>query len=108
MSLNNIELIEDKVAFKFLEEVDSAGFSGKSKSGIIVKQDEENQVNQARWGIVIQTAPSVTEVTEGEYILVEPLGWTSGLEIDESDEEKFWITTESRIMAVSDEAPKDV
>lgn len=104
--MKNFKLIEKKIAFRFLEEVNNQGFTGKSESGIIVQRSDENQVNQARWAEALKCADSVTEVQEGDYILIEPLGWTNQLEITEVDEDKFWVTTEDRVMAVTDEEPK--
>lgn len=103
--MKNLTLLENKIAFEFLEDTGSSGFSAKSSAGIIVNQKEENQVGKARWGKVIKQAKSVTEVSTGDYILVEPMGWTLGLKLDEVEEETFWITTEDRIMAVTNKEP---
>lgn len=103
--MDNLKLIENKVAFTFLEDSEHNGFSQTTASGIIVKQDEEQQVKQARWGEVVSCAPSVTEVAVGDYILIEPLGWTTALELEEVEIDKFWMTTEDRIMAVTSTEP---
>jgi hypothetical protein len=104
--MQKLKLIEDKVAFRFLEDVDNSGFSGKTESGLLVKRSDDNQVNTPRWGTVLKCADDVTEVKEGDYILIEPLGWTTALEFEEISDDSFWITTEAKIMAVSDEEPK--
>jgi hypothetical protein len=104
--MENFNLIENKIAFQFVEEVSNQGFTGKSEGGIIVQRSDENQVNQPRWAKAIKCADAVTEVQEGDYILIEPLGWTNQLTVDEIDEDRFWVTTEDRVMAVSDEEPK--
>lgn len=101
----NIDLIENKIAFEFLEDITNGSFTNTTESGIIVQRDAPNQVKEARWGVVTKCARNVTEVEEGDYILMEPLGWTNRLEVDEVSDDAFWVTTEDRIMAVSKEAP---
>lgn len=104
--MKNIKLIEDKIAFKFLEDTDGNGFSSTTEAGLIVQRQDDKQVNVPRWGVALKCADAVTEIKEGEYILIEPLGWTTSLELSEVYDEKFWVTTESKVMAVSDEEPK--
>lgn len=106
--MENIHLIEDKIAFVFLENIGSRGFSNKTESGIIVQESEKNQLDRARWGKVINCSPNVTEVENSQFILIEPLGWTNSIKMDEFTEDEFWITTESKIMAVSDTEPDNL
>lgn len=101
----HLNLIEDKIAFKFLEDINNGSFSQTTSAGIIVQEKNENQLKKARWGVVIKCAPSVTEVEEGDTILIEPLGWTNSMEFNEIEEDEFWITTEDKIMAVSVDSP---
>lgn len=103
--MKKVDLIENKIAFLFLENVNNKGFSGKTESGIIVQQSEQNQIDQARWGEVIKCSPEVSEIDEGQFILIEPMGWTPGIQLEELEEDTFWITTEDRIMAVADTKP---
>lgn len=103
--MENLQLIENKIAFEFLEDVDSAGFNNKTQSGIIIQEKQETQVDRARWGKVLKCSKNVSDVSVGDFILLEPLGWTSSIDLDCVDSEKFWITTEDRIMAVSEEQP---
>lgn len=103
--MKQLKLIEDKIAFEFLEKTSSRGFSNETESGLIVQESEKNQLDRARWGKVLSCSPNVTEVEESQFILIEPMGWTPGIELDEVEEDVFWITTEGRIMAVSDTEP---
>lgn len=103
--MENVDLIEKKIAFEFLEDVDSTGFNNKTASGIIIQEQQKNQVDRPRWGRVLKCAHGVTEVAVSDFILVEPLGWTPAIELDETGSKKFWITTEDRIMAVGDAKP---
>lgn len=101
---NEIELVGNKIAFEFLEEYEKGGFSNKSRGGIYFRESQENQLEKARWARVLLTGPEVSEVEEGEYVLVEPLRWTTSLEVGDY-EGRFWMTDETGIMAVSDEVP---
>jgi len=101
---NEIELLDNKIAFQFLENISNKSFKSTTKSGIILAESPESQVGKARWGQVLMVGPDVSEVRNSEYILIEPLSWTTGLELDSHDEE-FWMTTEDRILAVSEEYP---
>lgn len=100
-----VDLVGDKVAFEFLDDVSNNKFKTTTKAGIILAESAENQVGAARWGLVISTGPDVNELEVGDYILIEPLRWTTALEIDEYESE-FWITDQKSVMAVSNELPE--
>lgn len=102
---NKIELLEDKIAFLFLENIANKTFKSVTKSGIILSEKAENQVGKARWGRVEAVGPNVRDAKEGDFILMEPLRWTTGLEID-SDTAEFWITDEKSVLAISKEYPE--
>jgi len=103
--MESLALIEDKIAFTFLEDVSKEGFSNTTESGIIVKQKQENQINIPRWGKAIKCSPNVTDVNVGDYILIEPMGWTPGVELGDVNEDIFWLTTEAKVMVTSDDYP---
>lgn len=100
-----IELVGKNIAFEFLGDLESGGFNSRSRGGIIYRERSEDQVGQARWAKVIMVGPEVTEVHPDEFILIEPLRWTTALSLDTYDG-KFWITQEKEIMAISDQAPE--
>lgn len=101
----NLDLLEDKIAFTFIENISNKTFKSVTKSGIILSEKAENQVGKARWGRVEAVGPKVIDVKEGNFALIEPLRWTTGLELDEIQSE-FWITDEKSVLAVSEEFPE--
>lgn len=100
-----LELLSDKVAFLFLENMANNTFKSVTKSGIILAEKTENQVGKARWGKVLLVGPDAQELEVGDFILVEPLRWTTALDLDNSGDE-FWMTDEKSVMAVSKEYPE--
>lgn len=102
---NVIDVLDDKVVFQFLDEIDGESFKTIRKSGIIVAETQDNQVGEARWAKVLMIGPDVSEVEKDDFILIEPLRWTTGLKVSGFDS-KFWMTDEKSVMAVSDEAPQ--
>lgn len=101
-----ITLNKGAIAFKFLQDVELGKFHTRTESGIIVKEDEDKQMSEPRWGIALSVGDEVTDVKEGDYILITPLRWTTELEIDDYSE-KFWITDEKEVMLISDEKPQN-
>lgn len=97
----NIEVIEDKILFQFLEDVQNKSFSQVSSGGIIIQESQHNQLQTPRYAKVLKIGPDVNDVNEGETVLIEPLKWTTAIEIDEV-EETFWITDEKSILAISE------
>lgn len=105
-NLGKIKPINTKVLFQFVEDIDNSAFTGKTKGGLYVVENEENQINRHRWGKVLAIGPEVptSEVDVGDFILMEPLGWTNHMSLsDNPDEEKFWFTDLEKIILVGDE-----
>lgn len=103
MSLKNLKALNDKIIFKFVQDTAGNMFRETTKSGITVMENKEKQLQAPRWGVVVTVGKDVSaEIYEGLYILVEPLMWTLHLEYDS---EKFWVTSEPKVLAVSDTEP---
>lgn len=102
---DKIELLNDKIAFRFIEDRPNSNFRTLSKTGIIVAESTEKLVGKARWGEVILIGPDVNDVKEKDYILVEPLRWTTELEL-EGVPDGFWMTDEKSVLAVSEDFPE--
>lgn len=100
-----LELLNDKVAFVFLENMANKSFKSVTKAGIILAEKAENQVGKARWGKVLLLGPDVVELEIGDYVLIEPLRWTTALDLDNTGDE-FWMTDEKSVMAISKEYPE--
>jgi co-chaperonin GroES (HSP10) len=107
IKLVDVKPLNTKILFKFVERVHSNAFHGKTKSGIEVIELPNNQLKQNRWGEVIATGPDIAdeEISPGEYILIEALGWTEGLTLNVNDDIKFWFTDLKKIICVSDTIP---
>lgn len=108
--LTAIKPINTKILFQFVEDLDNSTFRQKTQAGIFIVENEENKVNQHRWGKVLAVGPEVGDlVSVGEYILIEALGWTNWMSLDfsEKDAERFWFTDLEKVMCVTDENPLD-
>lgn len=108
-----IKPIKDRILFKFLEDLDNTSFHQKTESGIFVVEKKENQVDDERWGKVMAVGPEVEKtglVKVGDYILMEALGWTNGMQIEEAGpsegDKRFWFTKLDKVICVSDEEPE--
>jgi len=88
--------------------VTDMNFKGRSlSSGIILLGDDgKTEGIRPRWGKVYAVGPEQTDVTPGQWILIEHGRWTRGVEVEINDVE-FTIrrVDASSIMMVSDEEP---
>jgi hypothetical protein len=91
------------IIFRFLEEASGGGFV-PSSGGLIqlVKQNLDHN-REPKWGQVILIGPAVNpEIQIGDYILIEPLMWTPGFDVEDL---KCWKTDSDKVMIVSTEVP---
>jgi len=95
-----VSLFEDKIAFRFEEEIVNRGFVNKTESGLYVQEEHSKQLQHPRWGVVFQVGPDCFEVKEGDMILIESLMWTNGIDLEENKDEEFWITRERNVIAI--------
>lgn len=103
-ALKKLKPINDRIIFVFLQNIEGSQFQETTKSGIQIIESKDKQLKGARWGKVISVGENVSsEIYEGLYILIEPLSWTLHVEFQR---EKFWNTSEDRILAVSTESPQ--
>lgn len=94
--------LKDAIYFAFNEDATEGRINSKSSSGILIATDMKYQdQKEARWGIVLAKGPEVPDdIVVGEYILVEPLQWTTMMNYDDV---RFWKTDYTKIMATSAE-----
>ena len=81
----------------------------KSAGGIIV-QSADGKVNgiKPRWAKVYKVGSEVTDIKEGQWILIEHGRWTRKIKIDDGEGEKDFQKVEVKsILAVADEKPND-
>lgn len=97
-----VSLFEDKIAFRFKEEIVNGGFVNTTESGLLIQEDHSKQLNEPRWGVVMQTGPDCTEVEEGDIILIEAPMWTNGIEVEDEGIEDFWLTREQNVICIQD------
>jgi len=98
--------LNNKIIFQFLSDVDgnTTLFKEKTDSGIIVMSDTDKSSKAPRWGKIVALGKDVcAEITKDTYILVEPMMWTERIEHDGMS---LWQTDDEKILAVTDEEPK--
>lgn len=108
MGLESVKPIHSRIMFQFIEDIDNKTFQSESPGGIALVEDRSNQVSQDRWGKVLKLGHEVdtTLVSEGEYILIEALGWTNSMTLEDSVlAEKFWFTDIDKVICVSEDCP---
>lgn len=91
--------VKDHVIFQFVEKHLGNRFINEAHSGLLISSEDTYQTNLPRWGRATHVGPDVTDVQPGDYIMIEPGKWTTGFRVND---EKFWKTDESVIMATSD------
>jgi co-chaperonin GroES (HSP10) len=75
--------------------------------GIVLRSDNAKAHGvYPRWGRVYAVGPEQTEISVGQWILVEHGRWTRGVKIDDGEGEKTIQKIDlNAILAVSDEEP---
>jgi len=96
-----IEAINNNIIFTFVEDVTQTRFVNSSEAGFIISSLDGNQTLYPRWGKVISAGPDVTEIKDGDYILIEPGKWTTAYYVDKVT--RIWKTDADCVIAVSDE-----
>jgi len=107
MAVDIVRPVNTKILFQFVEDVQNSKFTGKTESGIIVTERDDKQVKRNRWGKVLAKGPDVVgEIEDGNYILIEALGWTTTMELDEvNPDQRYWFTDHEKVLLVSEEEP---
>lgn len=107
MAVDLVRPVNTKILFQFVEDVQNSKFTGKTDSGLVLIERDDNQVKRNRWGKVLAIGPDVVEeITVGSYVLIEALGWTTTMELNETNEgERFWFTEHEKILLVSEDEP---
>jgi co-chaperonin GroES (HSP10) len=103
MNKESIRPLHDKIFFTFVEDLSSTTFRPTSKFGIILTDDKSfSEGSKPQWGKVWKIGAEVSEaIKAGLYILIEPGKWTTRINVDN---EPFWMTEESFVMATADDA----
>lgn len=96
--------IGKSILFKFVQNVDSTNFENKLDWGFVIKAPTEDS-SQPRWGVIQSLGSECTDLSVGDYILIEPLMWTNFVEHDGS---KYWRTTADKIILSSNSTVSDI
>jgi co-chaperonin GroES (HSP10) len=83
-------------------------FSGRQlSSGIVLLGDDRTTAGiRPRWARVYATGPEQTDVTPGQWIMVEHGRWSRGIEVEINDEQfTLRLVDPKSIIFVSDEEP---
>jgi hypothetical protein len=95
-----IEAVRNYVVFTFVEDIYGDRFINSAGGAIILTSDDKSQTTYPRWGKVVNVGPDVTEITPGEYVLIEPGKWTTHFYVDGL---RYWKTDEDKILCTADE-----
>lgn len=98
----NLRLTKERILFQFLDSTTNGNFKNQTAWGFEF-QRKEDEIKEARWGRVTKIGANVTQVAPGQYILIEPMMWTTGVDLDGST---YWATAEEKVLLVSDDHPK--
>jgi hypothetical protein len=96
-----LKILGHKIIFKFVQEVTDGKFKASTDWGFQIKTQNDDP-KFARWGKVVDFGPEVADIEAGDYVLIEPLMWTTYMEIDDG---KVWGTNRDKIIAVSKTEP---
>jgi hypothetical protein len=99
-----LELLSDSIAFTFVQEISAGSFDNQTSWGFTIK-NKENDVKVPRWGVVLDVGPDVKNVKKKDYILIEPLMWTSKVVINDIN---IWRTTEPNVIGRTETPPSDI
>jgi co-chaperonin GroES (HSP10) len=99
--MSTLRPLGNTILFTFLDATSgSAGkFTERTRGGLIIPQLQSTQKGE-RWGKVTHIGPDVEGIAVGEFILIEPMMWTTH-EVFEG--EKVWKTNDTKVMAVTDD-----
>ena len=100
----NLQLLNDSIAFTFIQEITSGSFDNQTDWGFTIK-NRVDDVKHARWGVVLDVGPDVKQVKKKDYILIEPLRWTSKVKINNMN---IWRTTEPNVIGRTTTPPSDM
>jgi co-chaperonin GroES (HSP10) len=80
-----------------------------TSGGIVLRSDDAQAHGvKPRWGLVYKVGPKQTDVSEGQWILIEHGRWTRKVKIrDSRGEKEIQRVDVTGILAVSDEKPSD-
>lgn len=104
----NLKPLRDKVIVTDLQHGEK-----KTKSGIIILDDSTTDAGErgikSRWAQVYAVGPEQTDVSVGEWVLLEHGRWSVGqdLSLDNGEKMRIWLADHNAILAVAEELPEE-
>lgn len=95
--------LHDRIFFTFTDSVTKSGFTEVTDSGIIVAGKFDSAVKNSRTGKVIAVGAEVESVQVGDIIAIESMMWSNAFTVTDGGE-KFWMTDESKVLAILSES----
>ena len=102
----SVKAIRNHIIFQFEREFKRAGAHGNAQFKEETEwgfdlgggaQSFDTSTKEAQWGTITEIGPEVIELKVDDRILIEPLKWTAGIEVDGI---MVWRTDETCVMAV--------
>ncbi len=97
-----MKFLRDSIVFTFVQVSREGFFRNETNWGFKIS-GADIDAGKERWGLVSEVGPDVKYVKPGQYILIEPLKWTTGIEIEN---QTLWRTKEEFVVATSDIKPE--
>ena len=95
-----IKPLHECFIFQFTDDAAEGSFITNTRSGIVLTNQDKQENNKARWAKVLRVGKDVTMFKPDEYVLIEPLMWTTAMTVDDI---KYWKSEQSKVMAVTDD-----
>ena len=102
--MSELKPLKDSVIFTFVQTTRDGYFRAETDCGFKLAGSDYAS-DKARWGLVEKIGPDVKQIKVGEYILIEPLKWTTAVE---HDGKKYWRTAEPHVMGTTTQKPTDI
>ncbi len=100
----SLKPIKDSILFTFVQTTRDGYFRQETNWGFKLAGSDYDST-KSRWGQVEVVGPDCEFVKVGDYILIEPLKWTTAVE---HEDKKYWRTAEAHVELISDERPTDI
>ena len=104
--MSSLKAIRNHIIFQFEREVVRKSDNGTARVQFKDSTDwgfehssYDESSKEPQWGIALSVGNEVSEVKEGDRILIEALQWTHGIELGD---EMVWRTDEQQVIAVDD------
>lgn len=95
-----IRPLNNSIIFTFVDDAAAGKFIPKTASGILMTNQDLSHQSVPRWGQAIAIGKNVVDVKVDDYILIEPLMWTQGVEFEGT---KIWKTDETKVVAITND-----